>query len=152
MQIPHEGDSLRVNFTGGKLKKKHTILIFSHNAFYEITLSKLFSHTTFNLAWMLELTSMTELCDATASMATIPLQTYLTAVHYVQPFTDRPKTQRFRWQRHTVCAQCKYAFLITHNELDPMTSVSFEYWISHNRLQCPLMLDLARTVGDRAHM
>lgn len=102
---------------------------------------------------MLELTSMTELCNVTASTATTPLQTYLTAVHYVQPvYTDRPKTQCFRWQRHTVCAQCKYAFLITHNELDPMTSVSFEYWISHNQLQCPLKLDLARTVGDRAHI
>lgn len=60
-----------------------------------------------------------------------------------------------RWMTATqmLDARCKCTFLITHNELDLMTWASFEYWISHNRLQCPLMpKSLAHTVGDGAHV
>lgn len=147
MQIPHEGDSLKVNFTGSKFKKKKNHFhIFPECLVWNNPLNFFLTQVSMGLGcW--NSASVIKLRDITAITATVPLQTYLAAVHYDQPFTDRP-----HWQRHIVYKQCKCAFLITHNELDPMTSASFEYRISHNRLQCPLMLDLARTVGDRAHM
>lgn len=46
---------------------------------------------------MLNLASMIELHNATAIIATIPLQTYLTAVHYVlfSPLRTGPKRSAF---------------------------------------------------------
>lgn len=155
MQIAHEGDSLKVNFTGGKFLKTpfSHFLPEPHMKCSSITFLIAMAPGIYLLGFLGAL-SIISLRNITAIIVTMQLLRYLAAVYYYWPFTDRPRNATPRMTAtQMLYTRCKCAFLITHNELDLMTWASFEYWISHNRLQCPLMpQSLAHTVGDRAHV